>query len=110
MVKLDMNTDSRARGCFARMVVYVDMEKPLVSCIPINGHKQNVEYESLSTIFFHYGRYRHVENSCSFRNSRTTSEKENAMSVLSLELQNTAGDGLEKKDRNFRPWMIVERN
>ncbi|KAK5819600.1 hypothetical protein PVK06_024615 [Gossypium arboreum] len=105
-----MNTDSRARGCFARMVVYVDMEKPLVSCILINGHKQNVEYESLSTILFHYGRYRHVENSYSFRNSRTTSEKENAMSVLSLELQNTAGDGLEKKDRNFRPWVMAEKN
>ncbi|MBA0846823.1 hypothetical protein Goshw_007900 [Gossypium schwendimanii] len=31
VVKLDMNIDSRARGHFARMVVYVDLEKPLVS-------------------------------------------------------------------------------
>ncbi|PPD78568.1 hypothetical protein GOBAR_DD24486 [Gossypium barbadense] len=55
VVKLDMNTDSRTRGRFARMVVYVDLEKPLVSHILINGHKQNFEYESLSTIVFTVG-------------------------------------------------------
>ncbi|MBA0605033.1 hypothetical protein Godav_017648 [Gossypium davidsonii] len=37
VVKLDMNTDSRARGRFARMAVYVNLEKPLVSQILING-------------------------------------------------------------------------
>ncbi|PPS07032.1 hypothetical protein GOBAR_AA13604 [Gossypium barbadense] len=36
VIKLDMNTDSRARGRFARMAVYVDLEKPLVSQILIN--------------------------------------------------------------------------
>ncbi|MBA0700242.1 hypothetical protein Goari_001807 [Gossypium aridum] len=34
VVKLNMNTDSRARGRFARMVVYVNLEKPLVT----HGH------------------------------------------------------------------------
>ncbi|PPS07537.1 hypothetical protein GOBAR_AA13110 [Gossypium barbadense] len=33
VVKLDMNTDSRTRGLFARMAVYVNLEKPLVSQI-----------------------------------------------------------------------------
>lgn len=42
VVKLDMNIDSRARGRFARMAVYVDLDKPLVSQILINGRKQNV--------------------------------------------------------------------
>ncbi|KAH1097268.1 hypothetical protein J1N35_014189 [Gossypium stocksii] len=109
VVKLDMNTDSKARGRFARMVVYVDLEKPLVSHILINGRKQNVEYESLSTIRFHCGRYGHVENSCPFRNSRISSEKENALSEMSSEIQNMAEAGSEKKDGNFGPWMIVER-
>ncbi|MBA0686161.1 hypothetical protein Goari_013776, partial [Gossypium aridum] len=62
VVKLDMNIDNRARGCFARMAVYVNLEKPLVSQVLINGRSQKVEYGSLSTICFHCGRYGHVEN------------------------------------------------
>ncbi|MBA0713332.1 hypothetical protein Golax_012372 [Gossypium laxum] len=67
VVKLDMNTDSRTRGQFARMAVYVNLEKPLVSQILINGRSQKVEYESLSIICFHCGRYGHMENICNFR-------------------------------------------
>ncbi|KAG8478885.1 hypothetical protein CXB51_028724 [Gossypium anomalum] len=37
VVKLDMNTDSRARGCFFRMAVYVDLDKPLISQILMNS-------------------------------------------------------------------------
>ncbi|MBA0700582.1 hypothetical protein Goari_027097, partial [Gossypium aridum] len=40
VVKLDINTDSRTRGRFARLVVYVDLEKPLVSHILINGQNE----------------------------------------------------------------------
>ncbi|KAH1090722.1 hypothetical protein J1N35_017979 [Gossypium stocksii] len=69
VVKLDMNTDSRTRGHFARMVVYFNLEKPLVSQIFINGRKQQVEYESLSSICFHCGRYEHVENTCNFKST-----------------------------------------
>ncbi|PPD77313.1 hypothetical protein GOBAR_DD25761 [Gossypium barbadense] len=61
VVKLDMNTDSRGKGRFARMAVYIDLEKPLVSQILINGRTQNVEYASLSTICFHCERYVHVK-------------------------------------------------
>ncbi|KAK5792632.1 hypothetical protein PVK06_033747 [Gossypium arboreum] len=98
VVKLDMNTDSRTRRRFAKMVVYVDLEKLLVTHILINGHKQNVEYESLYTIYFHRGRYGHVENSCPFRNFEIFSEKENAPSKMSSEIQNTAEVGSKKKD------------
>ncbi|PPR83483.1 hypothetical protein GOBAR_AA37232 [Gossypium barbadense] len=31
VVKLDLNTDSRTRGYFARLAVYVNLETPLVS-------------------------------------------------------------------------------
>ncbi|MBA0787425.1 hypothetical protein Gotri_006751, partial [Gossypium trilobum] len=109
VAKLDMNTDSRTRGRFARLVVYVDLEKPLVSHILINGHKQNVEYESLSTICFHCGRYGHVENSCPFKNSETPSEKENTPSEMASEFQNTTKVDAEKEHGNFGPWMIVEK-
>ncbi|MBA0700617.1 hypothetical protein Goari_022896 [Gossypium aridum] len=52
VVKLDMNTDSRTRGRFARLAVYVDLEKPLVSHILINGRneKENTPSEMSSEI------------------------------------------------------------
>ncbi|MBA0575115.1 hypothetical protein Golob_027861 [Gossypium lobatum] len=101
VVKLDMNTDSKTGGRFARLAVYVDLEKPLVSHILINGHKQNVGYKSLSTICFHRGRYGHVENSCPFKNSEIPSEKENTPSEMSSEIQNTIKLGAEKEYGNF---------
>ncbi|TYI36370.1 hypothetical protein ES332_A03G136500v1 [Gossypium tomentosum] len=69
------------------MAVYVNLEKPLVSQILVNGRTQMVEYESLSTIYFHCGRYGHVENMCNFKIPEST--------VV--------------KDGNYGPWMIVER-
>ncbi|MBA0822507.1 hypothetical protein Goarm_019304 [Gossypium armourianum] len=109
VVKLDMNTDSRAKGYFVRMAVYVNLEKPLVSQILINGQSQKVEYESLSTICFHCGRYDHVENFCTFRNYGPFVEKK----IDSLETipknQNMVMDELVKKDENCGPWMIVKR-
>ncbi|PPD80711.1 hypothetical protein GOBAR_DD22375 [Gossypium barbadense] len=109
VVKLDMNTDNRTRGRFARLAVYINLEKPLVSHILINGRKQNVEYESLSTICFHCGRFGHVENSCPFKISESLTEKENAPSDLSSEFQNTNKVDEEKENGNFGPWMIVEK-
>ncbi|MBA0876836.1 hypothetical protein Goshw_006879 [Gossypium schwendimanii] len=109
VVKLDMNTDSRTRGRFARLAVYVDLEKPLISHILINGRKQNVEYESLPTICFHCGRYGHVENSCSFKTPESHSEKEIVPSEMSSENQTTVKVGAEKEHGSFGPWMIVEK-
>ncbi|MBA0729233.1 hypothetical protein Golax_022555 [Gossypium laxum] len=56
VAKLDMNMDNRVRDRFARMAVYVNLDKPLV-----NGKMQRVEYEFLPTICFHRGRYGHVK-------------------------------------------------
>ncbi|MBA0857613.1 hypothetical protein Goshw_014641 [Gossypium schwendimanii] len=88
VVKLDMNTDSRTRGQFARMAVYVNLEKPLVSQILINGRSQKVEYESLSIICFHCGRYGHMENICNFRIPDSTVEVNIDSSVTAPENKN----------------------
>ncbi|MBA0781407.1 hypothetical protein Gotri_002334 [Gossypium trilobum] len=47
VTKLDMNTDNKVRGRFARMDVYVTLDRPLVSQVLINGKIQRVEYEFL---------------------------------------------------------------
>ncbi|MBA0709189.1 hypothetical protein Golax_024242 [Gossypium laxum] len=49
VVKLDVQTDNQTRGRFARLVVYLNLEKPLISHIIIDGAVQRVEYEALPT-------------------------------------------------------------
>ncbi|MBA0697525.1 hypothetical protein Goari_021063 [Gossypium aridum] len=51
VTKLDMNTDNNVRGRFARMDVYVTLDRPLVSQVLINGKIQRVEYEFLLKLF-----------------------------------------------------------
>ncbi|KAH1047923.1 hypothetical protein J1N35_038707 [Gossypium stocksii] len=109
VVKLDMNTDSRARGCFARLAIYVNIDKPLVLQILMNGQLQKVEYESLMTICFHCGRYQHVENMCPFSITRPSVEKKSNSSEKIPKNSNPVKEDSERKDENFRPWMIVER-
>ncbi|MBA0585882.1 hypothetical protein Gorai_016643 [Gossypium raimondii] len=67
VVKLDYNTDSRTNSRFARMAVYVNLDKPLTSQVLINGTTQLIEYESLWMIqpcerIVSKGRHGHVLN------------------------------------------------
>ncbi|MBA0767084.1 hypothetical protein Gotri_016039 [Gossypium trilobum] len=64
MFKLDLSTDSKTRGYFARMVIFVDLDKPLVSQVMVNGELQRVEYEALPTIYFLCGKYSHLKELC----------------------------------------------
>ncbi|KAK5786018.1 hypothetical protein PVK06_040642 [Gossypium arboreum] len=51
------HTDSAAKGRFSMLTINVDMNKPLVSKIRINGRLQRVEYEGLLNICFMCGLY-----------------------------------------------------
>ncbi|MBA0680037.1 hypothetical protein Goari_011764 [Gossypium aridum] len=64
VAKLDFNTDKRTRGRFIRMVVYVNLNKSFVSQVLVNKAIQQVEFESLMTIYFSCGRYGHVKELC----------------------------------------------
>ncbi|KAL4363824.1 hypothetical protein GQ457_04G014930 [Hibiscus cannabinus] len=61
IVNIDYQTDS---GRFARLAIKVDLRKPLVSKIIINGIVHLIEYESLPFICFHCGQYGHTQDSC----------------------------------------------
>ncbi|KAH1121278.1 hypothetical protein J1N35_004438 [Gossypium stocksii] len=65
VTKLDFNTDSRARGIYARMAVFVDLGRPLISKILINGCSQILEYENLPIVCFKCGCYGHTNETCS---------------------------------------------
>ncbi|PPS02926.1 hypothetical protein GOBAR_AA17745 [Gossypium barbadense] len=68
-----------------------------------------VEYESLSTIYFHCGWYGHVENICNFKSTESMAEGNRGSPKAEPEIQNLNVEEPEKKDGNFGPWMIVER-
>lgn len=54
-LRIDANTHLATRGKFPRICVEVDLSKPLVPVVLVDGHLQRVEYESLFTICFHCG-------------------------------------------------------
>lgn len=64
VVKIDCNTDNGSRGRFARLAVIVDLSKPLVSKVLINGKLHQVGYESLPNICYECGCYGHLRVIC----------------------------------------------
>lgn len=49
-IKVDDATASVARGCFARVCVEIDFNKPLLLSVRLMGRVQRVEYECLHVI------------------------------------------------------------
>lgn len=97
IAKLDTNTDNKVRGRFARLAVYINLDKPLISQVLINGKMQKVEYEFLSTVCFHCGRYGHTKELCSNGLSVSTPEKSNLTPEKLSRNLNQIDDG---KDEN----------
>lgn len=64
VLRVDYHTESGERGKFARLAVMLDLTRPLVSKIQVDGQLIYVEYENLPTICFHCGRYGHLREAC----------------------------------------------
>ncbi|KAL4280672.1 hypothetical protein GQ457_03G026900 [Hibiscus cannabinus] len=64
VVRVDYNTAEGKRGRFARLVIVMDLDKPLLFGIIINGHRQDIEYEGLPEICFRCGKYGHAKEVC----------------------------------------------
>ncbi|KAH1113395.1 hypothetical protein J1N35_006773 [Gossypium stocksii] len=58
IVKVDYNTIDGTRGKFARVAVVVDIFKPLVPFIDVDGKKQAIVYEGLPSICYTCGKNR----------------------------------------------------
>ncbi|GAU46480.1 hypothetical protein TSUD_402360, partial [Trifolium subterraneum] len=63
-IKVDLQTLRVARGRFARMCVEVDLTKPVVSRVGINGEWYQVQYEGLHIICTQCGCYGHLMKDC----------------------------------------------
>ncbi|KAE8676960.1 hypothetical protein F3Y22_tig00111566pilonHSYRG00207 [Hibiscus syriacus] len=64
ITRIDYQTDNGRHGRFARMEVSINLLKPLISKIVINGRTQLIEYESLPVVCFSCGIYGHTSCSC----------------------------------------------
>ncbi|KAK5819971.1 hypothetical protein PVK06_025011 [Gossypium arboreum] len=65
--KIDCNIDNSFRGKFARIAVYVDLGKPLVSKFKIDGKTQHVKSESLPMVRFNCRRFGHNQEFCPYK-------------------------------------------
>jgi hypothetical protein len=63
-IKVDTNTLNVERGRFARICVEIDLTKPVVGKVWINGHWYKVQYEGLHIICATCGCYGHVTRNC----------------------------------------------
>ncbi|KAI9081452.1 hypothetical protein K1719_036598 [Acacia pycnantha] len=102
VIKVDYNTDSGDHGKFARIAVVIDLTKPLISKIQVDGELIYVEYEGLPSICFECGRYGHLQGSCPTKMVAETVPPPSSDSLMLpvAEARETA---------EFGAWMQVQR-
>lgn len=65
VVKVDYSTTDKTKGKFARVAVVVDISKPLVLFIGVDGKKQMIVYKGLSSIYYNCDKVDHIKENCS---------------------------------------------
>ncbi|KAL4303128.1 hypothetical protein GQ457_10G006190 [Hibiscus cannabinus] len=70
VVRIDYNTTEGKRGRFARLAIIVDLTKPLVLGIVIDGSRQDIGYEGLPEICYKCGKFGHSKEKCGTENSK----------------------------------------
>ncbi|KAI9079455.1 hypothetical protein K1719_038537 [Acacia pycnantha] len=71
VIRVDPMTENRGRGRYARIDVLMDLLKPLVPWIKVDGKLHGIEYEGLPQICFTCGRYGHWPEHVRVRRCRT---------------------------------------
>ncbi|XP_050280478.1 uncharacterized protein LOC126721484 [Quercus robur] len=59
VLRIDSNTATEVQGQYARICVQVDLNKPLVRKILLEGWVQEIQYEGINTLCFSCGRVGH---------------------------------------------------
>lgn len=104
LLKIDYNTDEEQRCKFARMAVVLNLEKPLVPRVWLNGKSKKVEYEGVPRVCSHCGVYGHVKEVC----PKYDPEVENIPKTG--EVYNADNQAEKKTEESpFGPWMLVTR-
>ncbi|KAL4323226.1 hypothetical protein GQ457_11G022260 [Hibiscus cannabinus] len=64
VIRNDFNTDDGRRGRFTHLVVVVNLDRPLILRIVIDGSFQAIDYEGLTVICFGCAKYSHSKEVC----------------------------------------------
>ncbi|KAL4298309.1 hypothetical protein GQ457_12G016980 [Hibiscus cannabinus] len=94
IVRIDFNILEGKRGHFTKIIVVVNLNKPLASSITIDGVLQRIEYEGLPTICYSRGRYSHTLENCMPVEEDT--HRDNIIDIIVVE-----------PEEKFGPWMQV---
>ncbi|KAI9093163.1 hypothetical protein K1719_027177 [Acacia pycnantha] len=105
VIKVDYNTESGDRGKFARIAVVIDLTKPLISKIQVDGDLIFVEYEGLPSICFDCGLYGHLQDSCP---SKMVAETR-VPTGPSSSSDPIVPDQVARETPHFGEWMQVQR-
>ncbi|KAI9080533.1 hypothetical protein K1719_037499 [Acacia pycnantha] len=102
-IKLDIHTEQRARGKFARMCVELDLTKPLVPEFAVEGQVLSVVYESLGLLCNKCGHVGHAKEVCEEFHRKCNEER--------MEVE---GEGENVKDARAKEvkkdlWQTVQR-
>ncbi|KAI9083721.1 hypothetical protein K1719_034310 [Acacia pycnantha] len=73
VVKIDYMTETQGRGRYSQIAVLVDLQKPLIPWIKVEGRTYGVEYEGLPLICFECGKYGHTKEKCQLRIQKDSS-------------------------------------
>lgn len=117
VVRIDTNTLDSQRGRFARVGVELDITKPLVPRVKLDGVWQRVEYENLPQVCFRYGRIGHAQEKYSLPAMQMSVTEKFDGSQCPMEMQ---GTDLEQASRleepvevhrtqspDFGPWLYA---
>ena len=96
VLRIDTCIASESRDCYARLCSQVDLEKPLISTIPIGELEQAVECEGLNMLCFSCGRIGLHRGTCQYTVREQTLEvaEAAAMSRATEEEQSSCEDPL----------------
>ncbi|XP_058775267.1 uncharacterized protein LOC131649522 [Vicia villosa] len=109
-VKVDKTTMKQERGKYARICVTVNLSKPLLAMLRIQGSCYKIEYEGLHLLCLVCGRYGHYKESCSFNNKgkNLSGESSNGERHVGKEITRDGGGQGEYEVENG-PWKIVQK-
>lgn len=75
VIKIDKLTLSQIRGQFGRLCVEIDLQKPLIPYIVVEGETYGVVYEGISMICFNCGCFGHVKANCVYQKQESPSSE-----------------------------------
>ncbi|CAL1363578.1 unnamed protein product [Linum trigynum] len=107
-IKLDYHTLHQQRARFARIAVEIDLAKPLVTRVRLDGAWQYLEYENLPVCCFECGKIGHTKETCP--NLKPPSPPQLSLVVAGVSPSPSPETTTAPEEKStFGPWMLVTR-